>query len=184
MSSIKLYQTIRNAKFKGITIGTCVLIFSAMIFVTGCKKDKSCNQAIVQQGESVFIPITFIGFAPQEINGIQVSRIDNANVTNIDNFRLEKILWAYSAHSDKEHITDRAQSGSYDNYSSYFNNSTLIFKWDTGADTLSNFIVKKSKVNTDDVCHKDDPNVSVDQVTYIHRGKVIAMDSSITIYKH
>lgn len=177
-------HSVMNGSTKSKTIlGAKMLIALSILFVfVGCKKAKNCD-GTVQQGESVFIPITFIGFAPQEINGIQVTRINNSNTSLQDNFRLEKILWAYSSHSDQEHITDRAQSGSFDSYGSYFDNSTLIFKWDTGADTLSNFIVRKSKVNSTSECHKDDPNVKVDQVTYFHKGQLVPMGTSITIYK-
>jgi hypothetical protein len=156
-----------------------LLLISILSF--GCKKKQSCT-GDVQMGESVMIPITFIGFAPQEINGIQVTRINNTT-SAMDNFRLEKILWAYSAHSDQENITDRAQSGDYGYYDSYLNNSTLILKWDTGSDTLSDFVVRKSKVNVSSECHKDDPNVKVDQVTYQHKGQIVPMNTRITIYK-
>ncbi len=158
-----------------------LLIFSVSFLFFGCKKGKNCTEDI-QMGESVMIPIQFIGFAPQEINGIEVTRINKANNVS-DNFRLEKILFAYSAHSDNENITDRAQSGNYGYYESYLNNSTLIFKWDTGSDTLSDFTIKKSKVESTSECHKDDPNVKVDQVTYQHKGQVIPIHTSITIHK-
>lgn len=182
MSETKLSVLSGSIKSKTFTSMKMVIVVAMLFVFLGCKKGKNCDNT-VQQGESVFIPITFIGFAPQEINGIQVTRIDNSNTTLQDHFRLEKILWAYSSRSDQEHITDRAQSGSYDSYGSYFDNSTLIFKWDTGADTLSNFIVRKSKVNSTSECHKDDPNVKVDKVTYFHKGQLIPMGTSITIYK-
>ncbi|MDI1235485.1 MAG: hypothetical protein PSX81_14495 [bacterium] len=182
MSETKFSAISGSTKSKTYTGMKMVFLFSMLFLFYGCKKNKPCD-GTVQQGESVFIPITFIGFAPQEIDGIQVTRINNANLSQVDNFRLEKILWAYSSQSDKEHITDRAQSGTYDSYGSYFDNSTLIFKWDTGADTLSDFVVRKSKVNSTSECHKDDPNVSVDQVTYIHKGQIIPMGTSITVYK-
>ena len=164
-----------------------IFILSALLLTyTGCKKAVNCDSS-VYTGESVMIPITFIGFFPQEIDNIQVYRTNAAFPGKVDTFALSKILYAYSSHSDNEHITDRALNGNTDPLYSYLDNCTLVFHWpsNTGLknDTLSNFKISKSKVSTDDKCHKDDPIVKIDAVTYTYKGKTIAKDSSITIFK-
>ncbi len=164
-----------------------IFILSALLLTyTGCKKAVNCDSS-VYTGESVRIPITFIGFFPQEINNIQVYRTNPAFPGKVDTFPLSKILWAYSAHSDNESITDRPLDGNTEPTYSYLNNCTLVFHWpsNTGLknDTLSNFKISKSKVTTEDKCHENDPIIKVDAVSYTFRGKTILRDSSITIHK-
>ena len=145
---------------------------------------KMCEDYLIV-GEIVEMPVEFVDFSLAEINAIKVYRIDNTNPNQIDSFLLQDILWAREARTFNETMTDRAlgqASKQYGYYDSYFNQCTLILDWDSNRDTLSNFSIKKSKGEADE-CHKNDPNVKIDHLSFIHKGKTISKDESIMIIK-
>ena len=171
---------INNIKMKKILKPFIVLLF--IISISACKKQ--CDKSL-RVGEMVQIPIVFNGFSTSEIDRILVYRIDNSNTSPIDTFLLRNILWANMARSTNEIITDR-ESGKtqkqYGRYESYFDNCTLIFDWYTNKDTLLNFEIKKSQEKIKG-CHENDPNVKIDKLSFIHKGKTIFKDESIQIDK-
>ena len=158
-------------------------IFTALIFVLTCNGcEKPCEDSL-RVGEIVQIPIQFNGFSTSEIDNIWVYRVDNSNPGFVDTFRMSSILWANRARSESELITDKVQGrNQYGYYESYFDNCTLILDWYTNQDTLANFEVKKSKENIEG-CHKNDPNVLIDKLSFVHKGKTIYKGESISIYK-
>ncbi len=152
------------------------------IAISGCVKP--CNESL-RIGEIVEIPIVFNRFNISEIDNILVYRIDNSNTNLIDTFLLRKILWANMARSANEIITDTVPSKVNSKlviYESYFDNCTLIFDWTSGKDTLSNFEVRKSKEQIKD-CHENDPNVKIDKLSFIFKGKTISKNETIQIDK-
>jgi hypothetical protein len=157
-----------------------VLLF--IISFSGC--EKPCDESL-RIGEIVQIPIVFNGFSISEIDKILVYRIDNSNTSPIDTFLLRDILWANMARSTNEIITDNESSKTkkqFGRYDSYFDNCTLIFDWYTNKDTLLNFELKKSQEKIKG-CHENDPNVKIDKLSFIHKGKTISKDESIQIDK-
>jgi hypothetical protein len=157
------------------------LLIPLLIFIAfnGCQKP--CDKSL-RIGEIVQIPIQFNGFSVLEIDNILVYRIDNSNTSPVDTFLLRNILWANMARSTNEIITDRDLLNQFGYYGSYFDNSTLILDWHTGRDTLLNIEIKKSQENIKG-CHENDPNVKIDRLTFIHKGKSISKDQSIQIDK-
>jgi hypothetical protein len=157
-----------------------LLLFS--IAVIGCQKP--CDESL-RVGEIVQIPISFNGFSVSDIDKILVYRIDNSNKSLIDTLFLRDILWANMARSTNEIITDResqkAQS-QFGRYESYFDNCSLIFDWYTGKDSLLNIEIKKSQEIIKG-CHENDPNVKIDKLSIIHKGKTISKGELIQIDK-
>ncbi len=153
-----------------------------VIAISGCVKP--CDKSL-RIGEIVQIPILFNGFSVSEIDNILVYRIDNSNTSVVDTFLLRDILWANYARSTNEIISDRESSKAqiqFGRYDSYFDNCTLIFDWYTGKDTLLNIEIKKSQEKIKG-CHENDPNVKIDKLIFIHKGKTITKDESIQIDK-
>ncbi len=165
-----------------IKIKYFVFCIFCLILIPSCRK--YCDESL-RLGEKVQIPIEFEGFSLSEINGILVYRIDRTNKSKIDTFLMKQILWAGEARSSKEVITDNPKSNlsdNFGNYDSYFDQCDLVFDWHTKRDTLSDFKIKKSKDNTDG-CHKNDPNVRIDQLSFMHKGILINKHEGITIKK-
>jgi hypothetical protein len=77
-------------------------------------------------------------------------------------------------------VTDNR--GNFGHYGSYFNNCDLIFNWYTGADTLFDIEIIKSKEAVSG-CYKNDPNVKIDRLSFIHKGMVINKNQTIQINK-
>jgi hypothetical protein len=107
-----------------------------------------------------------------------VYRIDSLNA--IDTFSLSNILFPGGTNNSNQYITD--DGGDFGYYGSYLNNCDNVFDWISNRDTLSNFIILKSR---EDVCgcHKGDPNVKIDQLTFVHKGSIINKNESIQINK-
>lgn len=136
-------------------------------------------------GEIVQIPVEFVGFSLNEINQIRVYRIDKLDSNAIDTFSISEILWAREARSFHELITDNTPYSvgkRYGDYESYFDNCDLVFNWQTGSDTLIDLIVKKSKEKIKG-CHRNDPNVQINQFTFRHKGKTVNKNESIRLEK-
>ncbi|MCO5253899.1 MAG: hypothetical protein M9892_06020 [Bacteroidetes bacterium] len=156
-----------------------LVTFIIMSIFFACKKP--CNQSL-RIGEIVEIPIEFKGFTITEINNILVYRVDNSNTSSIDTFIMRNILWANEARSTNEIITDTDLSNQLGYYASYLDNCTLIFDWHTGKDTLLNIEIKKSQEKIKG-CHENDPNVRIDKLSFIHKGRTIHKNESIQINK-
>jgi hypothetical protein len=157
-----------------LTIYVLLLTFSAC--------DKPCNENL-RIGEIVQIPILFSDFSLSEINNTIVYRIDKSGTNTIDTFLMREILWANSARTTNEIITDKKPEnvvGSYNEYDSYFNKCDLIFEWNTGKDTLFNFEIIKSQENKTG-CNQNDPNVKIDKLSFVYKGKIIAKNEKIKI---
>jgi hypothetical protein len=156
-----------------ISLIATVLLFS---------KCRECSND-VNYGERVLIPVQFEDYTLQEINEAHAVRIDRTTLKR-DSFDFRQIMAAYSAYNYSTQITDRPQSGSYSDYESYLNNSDLIIirRNRDGSDTLSNIVIKKSKAEVDK-CHKDDPNVRVDEVSFVYKGKTYTRNQVVTITK-
>jgi hypothetical protein len=154
------------------------LIATVLLF----SKCRECSRD-VNQGERVQIPIVFEDFSVFEINESKAVRIDRTTLKR-DTFLLSRLMVAYAAASTNVTLTDRAVTGTYSDYESYLNNSDLILigRDPFYKDTLSNIVIRKSKAETDK-CHKDDPNVQVDEVSFQFKGKTIKKNEQITIRK-
>ena len=154
---------------------------SILIFFSACIKP--CDEALII-GEEVQIPIEFVGFSLNEINGISVCRIDKVSPAQRDSFMMRDILWANEARTNNEIITDRVPTykvtKKYGDYESYFDNCILIFDWQMGSDTLFDFQIKKSRRQIKG-CHKNDPNVQIDKLNFVHVGESISKNQSIRI---
>ena len=164
-------------KIKNILPALVILI---MFF--GCQK--VCTKEL-RIGEIVQIPVEFVGFNTSEINSIMVYRIDGTNPGLIDTFMMRDILWSYDARSTNEIITDRSSGKNgrnYGYYESYFHNSSLILDWHSSKDTISDFEIIKSREQVKG-CHEDDPNVKIDKLTFMHKGKVVSKGEGIQIIK-
>lgn len=156
------------------------LLFLTSFF--GCVKP--CDDSL-RIGEIVQIPVQFVGFSLSEINNIIVYRVDYSDTNSIDTLLMHQILWANETRSTNEIITDQVHSNAqlnYGDYESYFDNCTLILDWNTGKDTLSDFEIKKSREKIEG-CHKDDPNIKIDKISFVHKSKIISKNESIIISK-
>lgn len=143
-----------------------------------------CTEELVV-GEMVEIPIQFNGFSLSEIEKIMVYRIDKSNTNSIDTFMLSNILWAHKARANNEVITDNTPPHSkkqFGRYESYLHHCHLVFDWQIGKDTFSDFEIKKVKAKVRG-CHKDDPNVKIVAFSFVHKGKTIAPGQSVSITK-
>ncbi len=161
-----------------------IILIISVLFVTFNACDKPCNENL-RIGEIIQIPILFNGFSLSEIDNIIIYRVDKSGINTIDTFLLRDILWANSARTTNEIITDKKPgkvAGSYDEYESYFDKCDLIFEWQNGKDTLSNFEITKSQESIK-VCNKNDPNVQIDKFSFVHKGKIIAKNEQIQISK-
>ncbi len=159
-----------------------LIILLFYITIIGCVKP--CDESL-RVGEIIQIPIAFNGFSVSEIDKILVYRINNSNKSLIDTFLLKDILWANMARSTNEIITDREPAktqSQFGRYDSYFDNCTLIFDWYTGKDSLLNIEIKKSQEIIKG-CHENDPNVKIDKLSFVHKGKNISKGESIQIDK-
>ncbi len=151
---------------------------SFLITFYGC--GKKCDMSF-RVGEVVQIPIQFNNFTLAEIDNILVYRIDKSNNNVKDTARLTYFLWANKARSTNEIITESGGS-SKNYYESTLHNCDLIFDWHSGQDTLSNIEIIKSKENVSG-CHKNDPNVKIDKLTFLHKGKVVVKGETIQMNK-
>ena len=55
-------------------------------------------------------------------------------------------------------------------------------KWYSGKDSLLNIEIKKSKEIIKG-CHENAPNVKIDKLSFVHKGKTISKGESIQINK-
>lgn len=159
-------------------IETAIYGLLVLIAAFGCSK--TCDDSL-RVGEMVEIPVEFVGFTLPEINNMVVYRVDKSNSGEIDTILMRDLLWAKEARSNNETITDHS-TDNLGYYSSYLDNCHLILDWHTGKDTLSDFVIKKSKALTDD-CHKNDPNVRIDQLSFMHQGKMVSKNEGIQVNK-
>lgn len=160
-----------------------ILLVLALLLFSKCKE---CDSNDKHMGEVVVIPTQFVSFSTLEMSNMVVYRVDNANPANRDTLRLQDILTGYKAFTTTVQITDRApaeRAAEFDYYHSYFDNASIIIKWNSGSDTLSDFVVKKSRVETSNKCHKDDPNVKIDQFSFKHKGQTVSRNELIYIRK-
>ena len=157
-----------------------VLIFALITSFYGCKRH--CDLSLIV-GEILRIPIEFNNFSISELHNTLVYRIDTNVKVKRDTFSLINIVFTNEIKSTKIQITDKDMKNRYGHYESYFNACDLVFDWGSGRDTLRNLIVLKSKKEVDDECHKDDPNVRIDVVSFIHKGKLIKKNETVFIEK-
>lgn len=157
------------------------IIFSFLLIISLSACRKYCDQSLLI-GEIVQIPVEFVGFSSNKVNNITVYKINKLNPSLVDTFPMWAIIWGNQVRFNQI-ITDKVPPGvvdSFDYYDSYFDNSHLILDWQTGRDTLSDFRIKKSRGESED-CHKGDPNVKIDQFSFVHKGKTISKRESIKI---
>ncbi len=143
----------------------------------GCCCDKELHY-----GEELKIPIEFQNFRIDELNYLLVYRIDSDSSIKRDTFILRDIAFYNEIKNTKVDITDRELVRSYGQYESYFNNCSLVFDWETGTDTFKNMKVTKSR-NEGERCHKDDPNIRIDNVSFVHKGSIVGKDETVIIVK-
>ena len=156
------------------------LYMSLIVIVLLFSKCRECSSDI-NYGERVLIPVQFEDFTTQEINEMDAYRIDRTTLKR-DTFELKQLMAPYAAYNYSTQITDRAYKSDFGYYDSYLNNSDLILVWRYGSDTLSNIVIKKSRSEADK-CHKDDPNVRVDEVSFTFRSKTYHKNEAILMTK-
>lgn len=133
-------------------------------------------------GEMLKIPIEFENFRTDELNSIRIYRIDPDSSVKRDTFLLRDIAFYNEIKSNKVDITDRDIVRIYGDYESYFNECSLVFDWETGTDTFKNMKVSKSR-EEGERCHKDDPNIRIDNVSFVHKGSIVGKDETVIIEK-
>jgi len=156
-------------------------IFFSLIFLGnyGCRM---CNESLLV-GEILIIPIQFNGFSVQELNNMQVIRKSNNNLEMPDSFLLSAIVFSNEIRTTTIEITDKDARNRFGYYESYFNDCNLIFYWENGSDSFTNFMVKKHQGKTKDRCHKNDPNVAISELSFLHQGQMIGKDETVQISK-
>lgn len=112
---------------------------------------------------------------------MRVIRKSHDTLIKNDTFALEDIVWGHQIQGNQITITDNDLFNRYGFYESYFNGCDLIFKWSKSSDTFKNMVILKSKENIKDKCHKNDPNIKIDKVTFEHKGKLINKDELVNI---
>ncbi len=143
----------------------------------GCYCDKALHE-----GEMLKIPIEFQNFRIDELNSLLIYRIDSDSSVKRDTFLLRDIAFYNEVKNTKVDITDRDLVRSYGDYGSYFNDCSLVFDWETGTDTFKNMNVTKSR-NEGERCHKDDPNIRIDIVSFVHKGSIVRKNEPVIIEK-
>lgn len=159
-----------------------LILVTIAITATGCIMP--CDK-VLHLGEMVTIPIHFVGFSNSEIEKIYVYRHTPSPVDPIDSFLLSSLLIGHTAGSSDVEITDNNLSRNgkqYGNYESYLHNCSLILDWGSGRDTLHDIEILKSK-SKGDRCHKSNPNVRIDKISYRHKDRTILKNESIDIVK-
>ncbi|MBT6234665.1 MAG: hypothetical protein HOI49_01055 [Bacteroidetes bacterium] len=145
----------------------------------GCAKVCTLESLL---GEMLRIPLDLSAYSTQEISAIDVWNVNNGDTTSTplrSNYLAEN--------SDGQYwLTDNNTDGYY---SSDLDGSNLYFYFrlsDTSVqllDSITHITVKKSKGEVDDVCYEDDPNVQIDEISYLHDGNTMGKDNVLILNK-
>lgn len=158
------------------------ILLSILLFIFSC--GKICTEELLY-GEMLEIPINFQGFTSNEIRNIIVIRINENDTSRKDTAYLDSYIQPGYQNSNEVKITDKypfQYQDSFGYYSSYFDQCHLILIWQNSSDTLKNMRVKKSKGQADE-CHKNDPNIRIDELSFFHKGIQISKNTPIIIVK-
>ena len=156
------------------------LIIASLFLFNACQKQ--CTEEL-RLGEILQIPIQFNGFSLNELYYMKVIRMSKDLTVKNDTLMLEDIAWGHQIKDNNIIITDDDKYLRFGDYESYFNQCDLIFLWQSGRDTLKNMVVLKSREIIKDECHKDDPNVRIDKVSFLHKQKLFTKNEQVIISK-
>lgn len=148
-------------------------------FVLGC--DPVCNKDL-RLGETLSIPIDLQNYSEREREALFVW---NINGTDTLVAPLKNVLPARSF-TDNNAITDNTPNGYYSSDLHGSNLYFLLFSDDNNpiiVDSMTNIVVRKSQEQVDDPCYKDNPNVQIDEVSFIHGGKVKSKGELVLVNK-
>ncbi|MFN4082924.1 MAG: hypothetical protein ACK4K9_04775 [Bacteroidia bacterium] len=151
-----------------------------ILFNSSCHKP--CNLDL-RIGEMVSIPIEFKGFTVSQIKNTLVYRIPKQNTEAVDTILLRDMMYPPDYITESSvFITDVNFSGkNEDYYYSSLNDCHLILDWFVNKDTIADIVIKKSKEDVKDRCYKDHPNVKIDELKFVHKGKVVSKGQKIII---
>ena len=128
----------------------------------------NCNEDLLV-GERVEIPIDLSNYSESEASGLFTWTVSDGDT-------IEQLLRTILINQDFQNprITDQNPDGYY---SSNLNGSNLYFfelnseKEQIVKDSITDIVIEKSQGNVDDPCYKDDPNVQIDVLSYVHNGE-------------
>jgi hypothetical protein len=138
----------------------CILL---AIGLASC--EKLCNEDS-RLGEILEIPLDLQNYAEGEAAFL---RVVNINGEQRDTSFLRDLLFFGRDNVITDQQPDGYYSSNLDGSSLYFyeliENDSIVLR-----DSMTNIVIKKSQEKVDDPCYEDDPNIQIDQVSFIHAG--------------
>lgn len=154
-----------------------VLAFS--LFALGC----ACDDSLIL-GQEVQIPLVFENFSTEEINDMRLLIIEENSKDTI-NAKLTSYLFG-SQILTTNYLTDHPTEGYY---TSDMDGKDVFFVFEeskgsfTKIDSLMTMVIKKSQGYTSDKCHENDPNIRIDELSFVHNGQTLGKEDNIRIKK-
>ncbi len=139
-----------------------IFILLALGFI-GC--EPICNEDL-RVGEILEIPLDLQNYAEGEAEFL---RVVNVNLEQRDTSFLTDMLFFGRDNVITDQQPDGYYSSNLDGSSLYFyeliKNDSIVLR-----DSMTNIIIKKSQEKVEDPCYEDDPNIQIDQVSFVHAG--------------
>ncbi|MFT5953079.1 MAG: hypothetical protein ACI9AU_001808 [Bacteroidia bacterium] len=149
------------ATFENMKHGMVLLVVT--LLSVGC--EKYCTEESIL-GHLVEIPLDLSKYSINEASYIYVINAGTSDTIfePLTHFLLHKQV------RESNFLTDYGSSGYYE---SSLNGRKLFFSY-AGIlmDSMTNIVIKKSQEKISDKCHKDDPNIQIDELSFTHDGVV------------
>jgi hypothetical protein len=156
-----------------------ILTLIAGLFYYGC----ACDESLLM-GQEVQIPLVFENFSTAEINSMHLLIVDKTKADTISGKLTSYLVGSQILTTN--YLTDHPIEGYY---SSDMDGKDIYFVYPqsdgsfTKIDSLMNMVIKKSQGYTSDKCHENDPNVKIDELSFMHNGQTLGKEDHIRIKK-
>lgn len=155
-----------------------ILVFGFSLFAAGC----GCDESLVI-GEEVRIPLVFENYSTAEINAMDLLLVDPITNDTVSD-KLPRYLWGGQILTTN-YLTDKPTAGYY---TSDMDGKNIYFAFKTDnqyqiIDSLMNMVIKKSQGTSTDKCHENDPNIRIDELSFVHKGETLGKKGVIKISK-
>jgi len=145
-----------------------ILLLALLLSASSC--EKYCTEELIL-GQRVEIPLDLKNYPEKQAENLYVWNVNNGDTTET----FLKDILARRQFTENNSITDNSPEGYYssdlDGSSLYFleftENEGMVLR-----DSMTQISIKKSRKTIEDECHKDDPNVQIDQLSFMHNGTV------------
>jgi hypothetical protein len=156
-----------------------ILLCCSAFLIYSC----ACDESLLI-GQEVQIPLVFENFSTAEINSMRLLIVDKTNQDTI-NDKLTSYLFG-SQILTTNYLTDHPTEGYY---TSDMDGKDIFFVFTesngsfTKIDSLMQMVIKKSQGTSTDKCHENDPNISIDELSFVHNGQTLGKEDNIRIKK-